>query len=72
MRTAPAGRRRILGQVPDSARPGSIVNTLIDGLTLVPPGIVTTSRWRPEIVDASSEPREVDAICGVGRIQVTC
>jgi len=48
------------------------VNTLIDGLTLVPPGIVTTSRWRPEIVDASSEPREVDAICGVGRIQVTC
>jgi S-adenosyl methyltransferase len=38
-----------------------------DGLTLVPPGVVTTSRWRPEIVDASTEPREVDAICGVGR-----
>jgi len=48
------------------------VNTLIGALPLVPPGIVTTSRWRPEIVDASSEPREVDAICGVGRIQVTC
>ena len=105
----------ILGQVADSADPGSIVDTLIgalppgsylalsdgtdtspalnraiaaynqssassyhlrsperiarffDGLTLVPPGVVTTSRWRPEIVDISSEPREVDAICGVGR-----
>jgi hypothetical protein len=38
-----------------------------DGLTLVPPGVVTTSRWRPDVVDTSSEPREVDAICGVGR-----
>ena len=38
-----------------------------DGLTLVPPGVVTTSRWRPELVDTRSEPREVDAICGVGR-----
>jgi S-adenosyl methyltransferase len=38
-----------------------------EGLTLVPPGVVTTSRWRPELADASTEPREVDAICGVGR-----
>ena len=38
-----------------------------DGLTLVPPGVVTTSRWRPDLADASTEPREVDAICGVGR-----
>jgi hypothetical protein len=38
-----------------------------DGLTLVPPGVVTTSRWRPELADTSTEPREVDAICGVGR-----
>jgi hypothetical protein len=38
-----------------------------DGLTLVPPGVVTTSRWRPDLADASAEPREVDAICGVGR-----
>ena len=37
------------------------------GLTLVPPGVVTTSRWRPDLADASAEPREVDAICGVGR-----
>ena len=105
----------IMGQLPDSAAPRSIVNTLLgalvpgsylalsdgtdtspalnnaitaynqnsgsayhlrspeqialffDGLTLVPPGVVTTSRWRPEPVDAGLEPREVDAICGVGR-----
>ena len=38
-----------------------------DGLTLVPPGVVTTSRWRPDLADSSAEPREVDAICGVGR-----
>jgi hypothetical protein len=38
-----------------------------DGLTLVPPGVVTTSRWRPDLADASAEAREVDAICGVAR-----
>ena len=38
-----------------------------DGLTLVPPGVVTTSRWRPDLAEASAEPQEVDAICGVGR-----
>src|SRR6185437_1311543 len=38
-----------------------------DGLTLVPPGVVTTSRWRPDLAEASAEPREVDAICGVAR-----
>ncbi len=46
--------------------PGQIAR-FFDGLTLVPPGVVTTSRWRPEIVDASTQLREVDAICGVGR-----
>ena len=38
-----------------------------DGLTLVPPGVATTSRWRPDLAEASAEPQEVDAICGVGR-----
>ena len=37
------------------------------GLDLVPPGVVTTSRWRPDVRNADEEPREVDAICGVGR-----
>ena len=105
----------ILGQVPDSAEPGSIVTRLLDGmppgsylalsdgtdtspelnkaiavynqnsassynlrrpeqiagffggLTLVPPGVVATSRWRPDLRDINSSRREVDAICGVGR-----
>jgi hypothetical protein len=105
----------ILGQIPDSDDPGSIVTRLVDGLapgsylalsdgtdtspalnqaiavynqesassyhlrsprqiagffegmTLVPPGVVTTSRWRPGIHDANGAPREVDAICGIGR-----
>ena len=105
----------IMGQLPDSAGPRSIVATLLDalppgsylalsdgtdtspalnhaiaaynqnsvssyhlrspeeiarffdGLTLVPPGVVTTSRWRPDLADASTEAREVDAICGVAR-----
>ena len=38
-----------------------------DGLTLVPPGVVTTSRWRPDLAEASAEPQDVGAICGVGR-----
>jgi len=37
------------------------------GLDLVPPGVVTTSRWRPDVRDIDEEPREIDAICGVGR-----
>jgi hypothetical protein len=105
----------ILGQIPDSDEPGSIVTRLLDsvpsgsylalsdgtntspalneaiaaynqnsassyhlrgpgqiaeffdGLTLVPPGIVTTSKWRPDVQDTGGEPREVDAICGIGR-----
>jgi hypothetical protein len=104
----------ILGQIPDSADPGSVVTRLLDplptgsylaisdgtdtnaelnravaaysqnsanpyhlrsqqriasffgGLTLVPPGVVTTSLWRPGPLDSGSEPREVDAVCGIG------
>jgi hypothetical protein len=105
----------ILGQVPDSAGPASIVTRLLDalppgsylavsdgtdtspglneaiasynqkssnpyhlrnplqiarffdGLTLVPPGVVTTSHWRPDLMDSSNPIPEVDAIGGVGR-----
>jgi hypothetical protein len=41
-----------------------------DGVTLVPPGVVTTSRWRPEVVDAGADPSAVNALCGVGRKDV--
>ncbi|TLP66126.1 SAM-dependent methyltransferase [Microbispora triticiradicis] len=38
-----------------------------EGLELVDPGVVTIPRWRPDVADAESSPRAVDAICGVGR-----
>ena len=44
--------------------PGQIAR-FFDGLALVPPGVVTTPRWRPHLVDVSV--RSVNAICGVGR-----
>jgi hypothetical protein len=37
------------------------------GLDLIEPGVVTTSRWRPELPGFHHEPTEVDAICGIGR-----
>ena len=43
------------------------IASFFDGLTLVPPGLVSTSRWRPYVTDASTQPRAVDALCGVGR-----
>jgi len=48
-------------------RPPQQIAGFFDGLTLVPPGVVTTCRWRPDLLDTSSPKREVDAICGVGR-----
>jgi hypothetical protein len=43
------------------------IASFFDGLTLVPPGLVATSRWRPYVTDAGQAPRAVDALCGVGR-----
>jgi hypothetical protein len=70
--TSPALNRAIAAYNQNSASsyhlrsPGQI-GAFFDGLTLVPPGVVTTSRWRPDPKDAASDPREVEAICGVGR-----
>jgi O-methyltransferase involved in polyketide biosynthesis len=36
-----------------------------DGLELLPPGVVSCSRWRPD--PAAGEPAEVDEFCGVAR-----
>ena len=70
--TSPALNQAIAAYNENSAgsyhlRSPAQIARFFDSLTLVPPGVVTTSRWRPEIVDAGTEPREVDAICGVGR-----
>ena len=36
------------------------------GLDLVPPGVVTTSSWRPDVSDADEELRVVHSVSGVG------
>jgi S-adenosyl methyltransferase len=38
-----------------------------DGLELLPPGVVSCSRWRPDASDGPGEPEEVDEFCGVAR-----
>jgi O-methyltransferase involved in polyketide biosynthesis len=44
------------------------VNAFFDGLELLPPGVVSCSRWRPEIDRSGEPPAEVDEFCGVARI----
>ncbi len=38
-----------------------------DGLDLLPPGVVSCSRWRPDLTPADGQPAEVDEFCGVAR-----
>ncbi len=42
------------------------IQRFFDGLELVPPGVVSCSRWRPEH-NPWGEPEEVDEFCGLGR-----
>jgi len=67
MATRSAALRPDRGAQRATPRGKDAVTAFFDGLDLVPPGVVTTSRWRPDLADASAEAREVDAICGVGR-----
>jgi O-methyltransferase involved in polyketide biosynthesis len=38
-----------------------------DGLDLLEPGLVSCSRWRPDISPLGGQPPEVDEFCGVAR-----
>ena len=38
-----------------------------DGLELLPPGVVSCSRWRPRLTPGGQLPAEVDEFCGVAR-----
>jgi hypothetical protein len=38
-----------------------------DGLDLLEPGVVSCSRWRPDISPVGGQPPEVDEFCGVAR-----
>ena len=43
------------------------ITRFFDGLDLLPPGVVSCSRWRPDLTPVGGEPAEVDEFCGVGR-----
>ena len=51
------------GAVPYTPRSPEQVSRYFDGLEVLPPGVVTVSRWRPD----RAEPTEVACVGGVGR-----
>jgi hypothetical protein len=54
------------GSTPYVSRTPEQIARFFDGLELLEPGVVSTSRWRPEAVPFGL-PDEVDAFCGLGR-----
>jgi S-adenosyl methyltransferase len=55
------GKPQVILRSPDQ------IAGFFDGLELLEPGVVSTTRWRPGRVDIGGEPREVDQFCGVAR-----
>jgi O-methyltransferase involved in polyketide biosynthesis len=43
------------------------ITRFFDGLDLLPPGVVSCSRWRPDLSPGAEPPEEVDEFCGVAR-----
>ena len=43
------------------------ITRFFDGLELLPPGVISCSRWRPDLTPAGGQPPEVDEFCGVAR-----
>ena len=43
------------------------ITRFFDGLDLLPPGVISCSRWRPDLTPAGGQPPEVDEFCGVAR-----
>jgi hypothetical protein len=60
-----AARLRIDAGVPYHLRTREEIAGFFDGLQLLEPGVVSTSRWRPDT--GGGLPAEVDAHCGVAR-----
>jgi O-methyltransferase involved in polyketide biosynthesis len=44
------------------------VTAFFAGMELLPPGVVSCSRWRPEVGPGGELPAEVDEFCGVARV----
>ena len=61
------GQWNRFGKPPVTLRsPGQIAG-LLDGLELVEPGVVSTTRWRPDVTGPAGPPAEVDQFCAVAR-----
>jgi hypothetical protein len=43
------------------------ITRFFDGLDLLEPGVVSCSRWRPDLSPVGGQPPEVDEFCGVAR-----
>ncbi len=56
-----------VGTPPMTLRTPQQIARFFDGLDLLPPGVVSCSRWRPDLTPAGGQPAEVDEFCGVAR-----
>ena len=54
------------GTPPGTHRTPAELTRFFDGMDLVEPGVVSITRWRPEVT-SSGEPEEIDQFGGVGR-----
>jgi hypothetical protein len=59
------GRWNKFGKPPVTLRSPEQISRFFDGLDLLPPALVSTTRWQPG--HAGGEGREVDQFCGLGR-----
>jgi hypothetical protein len=55
------------GKPPVILRSPEQIAGFFDDLELLEPGVVSTTRWRPNVADIGGDPREVDQFCAVGR-----
>jgi hypothetical protein len=53
-----------VGKPPMTLRTPQQIARFFDGLDLLPPGVVSCSRWRPGPAPGDDQPAEVDQFCG--------
>jgi hypothetical protein len=61
------GQWNKFGKPPVTLRSPEQIASLLDGLELIEPGVVSTPRWRPDVADLGGPPPEVDQFCAVAR-----
>jgi hypothetical protein len=62
-----ATRISIKAGAPYIARPPDQIAGFFHGLQLIEPGVVSSSRWRPDTPADAAAPAEVDVFCGVAK-----